>query len=70
MTMSVYDLKGKLVYKSVLDKSDLDNLTFGSEFPEGLYQLFAKMIMEELKDSNFLRPNSVHHFFIGFLTLG
>ena len=42
MTMSVYDLKGKLVYKSVLDKSDLDNLTFGSEFPEGLYQLVCQ----------------------------
>ena len=40
--MSVYDLKGKLVYKSVLDKSDLDNLTFGSEFPEGLYQLVCQ----------------------------
>lgn len=39
ITMSVYDYTGKLVYESDLDKRDLNSLTFGSDFSNGLYQL-------------------------------
>ena len=40
--MSVYDYTGKLVYESDLDKRDLNSLTFGSDFSNGLYQLIFK----------------------------
>ena len=42
ITMSIYDYTGKLVYESDLDKRDLNRLTFGSDFSNGLYQLIFK----------------------------